>query len=70
MIRSDKDEWISRDVAERLAKDIPGARLIRLPGVARLVPEEAPDRLVEIILDFVGGPRAASSGETVAATTK
>jgi pimeloyl-ACP methyl ester carboxylesterase len=39
---------------ERLAEEIPGARLTRLPDVGRLVPEEAPEALVNLVLDFDG----------------
>jgi pimeloyl-ACP methyl ester carboxylesterase len=37
---------------ERLATDIPGARLVRLPDVGRLVPEESPETLVNLVLEF------------------
>lgn len=37
---------------ERLAQDIPGARLVRLPDVGRLVPEESPEALVKLVLEF------------------
>jgi pimeloyl-ACP methyl ester carboxylesterase len=37
---------------ERLAQDIPGARLVRLPDVGRLVPEESPEVLVKLVLEL------------------
>lgn len=68
VVRGDHDQWISRDVADRLESDIPGARLVRMAGVARLIPEEDPDKLAALLLDFVEGPPAAT-GERAAAPT-
>ena len=39
---------------ERLAEEIPGCRLARLPTVGRLVPEESPEALINLVLDFDG----------------
>jgi len=39
---------------ERLAEEIPGCRLVRLPAVGRLVPEESPETLINLVLDFDG----------------
>lgn len=52
VIRGDHDEWLSRDIANRLAADIPHAKLTRIAGVARLIPEESPDNLAEHLLEF------------------
>ena len=41
-----------RTTPERLAAEIPGSRLVKLPGVGRLVPEEAPEALLNFILEF------------------
>jgi haloalkane dehalogenase len=45
VIRGDHDEWVGRDIASRLAAEIPKATLTRVPAVARLIPEESPDYL-------------------------
>ncbi|AWN39231.1 alpha/beta hydrolase [Methylobacterium radiodurans] len=45
--------------AEPLAKRIPGARLLRLPGLGHMVPWVAGDRLAEAVADFL--PEAAST---------
>lgn len=50
VIRGDKDRWIERRIAERLAEEIKNSRLEVIPDVARLVPEEAPEYLTEQIL--------------------
>ena len=51
-----------RTAPERLAEEIPGCRLTRLPEVGRLVPEEAPEALINLVLDFDG---ATVSGNPV-----
>lgn len=57
IVWGDQDPFVGPRLADRLASTIPGSRLVRLPGVGRLVPEEAPDALASLILDFVGGKR-------------
>jgi pimeloyl-ACP methyl ester carboxylesterase len=47
------DPWIDRNIPARLVHAIPGLRLVRLPRVGRLVPEEAPEQLTQLILDHV-----------------
>jgi pimeloyl-ACP methyl ester carboxylesterase len=54
IVWGDQDPFVSPKLADRLAETIPGSRLIRLPGTGRLVPEEAPDTLTNLILEFVG----------------
>ena len=39
---------------KHIADTIPGSRLVRLPGTGRLVPEEAPETIASMILEFVG----------------
>jgi len=63
VIRGEKDGWVGGEVAERLEREIPEARIVRLPDVARLVPEEAPDELARLIVAFVS-PHAARAAET------
>jgi len=54
VIVGDHDHFVSPKVAERLSDTIPGSRLVRLPGIGRLIPEEAPDTLANLLLEFVG----------------
>lgn len=70
IIRGDHDEWLSRDVANRLAADIPRATLHRMAGVARLVPEESPDNLAEQLLEFIGSAGAVADSRSSASTIK
>jgi pimeloyl-ACP methyl ester carboxylesterase len=53
IIRGESDAWLDDTVAERLAAAIPESQLIRVPGVGRLIPEDAPEELTRLILDFV-----------------
>ena len=59
IIWGDEDKWVDGKVADRLANAIPDARLVRLAGVARLVPEENPEHLSELLLDFIKRRAAA-----------
>lgn len=70
VIRGDHDGWVSRDIASRLAAAIPKATLTRIPGVARLVPEEAPDYLAKLMLDFIREPDIVSAENSGSSTTK
>ena len=43
----------TRAAAERVAADVPGARIVRLPNVAHIVGLEVPDELAALILELV-----------------
>jgi len=49
----DEDTFVDGRIAEKLTSALPDGRLVRMPGVARLLPEENPDRLLELLLDFM-----------------
>jgi len=57
IVWAEKDHFLTprydgRTAPERLAEEIPGCKLTRLPDVGRLVPEEAPDVLTKLVLEF------------------
>lgn len=54
IVWGDQDPFVGPKLADTLADTVPGSRLVRLPGVGRLVPEEAPETLAGMILEFVG----------------
>ena len=54
IVWGDQDPWATPKFADRLSAAIPGSRLVHLPGVGRLVPEEAPETLVNLLLEFIG----------------
>ena len=59
IVWGDEDKWVDPKLADRLVNAIPDARLVRLAGVARLVPEESPEHLSELLLDFIKKRAAA-----------
>ena len=67
IVWGDQDPFVGPKLGDRLADTIPGSRLVRLPGTGRLVPEEAPETLANMILEFVGaaGMVRASDGTDV-----
>jgi pimeloyl-ACP methyl ester carboxylesterase len=54
IVWGDQDPWVDGKFPERLADVIPGSRLVRLPAVGRLVPEEVPETVVALLLEFIG----------------
>ena len=62
VIWGEKDPWVSAKVGEELASTIGGSRLVRLPTAGRLVPEDNPEILTNLLLDFIG---ARGAGGTV-----
>lgn len=61
------DKWLDARVAEKLAGALGNARVVRLPGVGRLAPEEAPDRVLELVRSV---PRPAHGEEGVLPTRR
>jgi pimeloyl-ACP methyl ester carboxylesterase len=53
---SAEDRFFPREHAERLASVIPGARLEWIEGARTFSPEDRPERLAELILDFARTP--------------
>jgi len=49
-----EDRFFKLRFAERLASDIPNARLVRIEDSLTFVPEDQPERLAEAINDFIG----------------
>lgn len=56
IVWGEEDTFVDPRMGDRLAGAIPGSRLVRVPGTGRLVPEEAPERLADLILEFTGVP--------------
>jgi pimeloyl-ACP methyl ester carboxylesterase len=59
VVWGDRDPWASPQIAEQLVNTIGGSRLVRLPTAGRLVPEDAPEMLANLVLDFVGARATA-----------
>ena len=52
VVRGEVDRWLDDGVAERLHLSIRDSRIVRLPGVGRLVPEEAPEMLAALVMEL------------------
>jgi len=50
------DEFITREHAEYLARQIPGARLVVFPGTGHFAPWEQPEAVNGALLDFLAAP--------------
>ncbi len=59
VIWGEEDHWIDSKIADKLINELPDSRLVRLAGVARLVPEENAEYLVELLLEFMRRRAAA-----------
>ncbi|HEX2721680.1 MAG TPA: alpha/beta hydrolase [Gemmatimonadaceae bacterium] len=53
IVWGEKDQWVNSKIAERLASALPDGRLVRVSAAGRLIPEESPERLSELLLDFM-----------------
>jgi len=53
IVWGEADEWVDAKMPDRLVNALPDGRLVRLPGIGRLVPEEAPEQMSELLLDFM-----------------
>ncbi|MEX2178430.1 MAG: alpha/beta hydrolase [Gemmatimonadaceae bacterium] len=62
VVWGDRDPWTASDAGDRLADTIGGSKLVHLPAAGRLVPEDVPETLSNLILDFIG---ARSNGGTI-----
>ncbi|MFC0449413.1 alpha/beta fold hydrolase [Rhodococcus jostii] len=53
------DEWLDRSFADDLASRIPGARAAFVPGAGHFLTEDAPDRVAQVLADFLAESRPA-----------
>jgi pimeloyl-ACP methyl ester carboxylesterase len=54
IVQSEHDEFIKREHAEYLARSIPNAAFIDLPGVSHFAPLQRPERFNSVMLAFLG----------------
>jgi pimeloyl-ACP methyl ester carboxylesterase len=54
IVHSEFDEFIKREHAEYLARNIPDAEFILLPGVSHFAPLQKPDEFNQTVLTFLG----------------
>ena len=65
IIRGEKDTWVGQEVSEQLRSGIPQSRVVTMPNVARLIPEEAPHDLAELVVAFVSPHSSRDGGEAL-----
>jgi pimeloyl-ACP methyl ester carboxylesterase len=53
VVIGDLDTSDTRAAADKLAAEVPGAQLVRLPDVAHIIGMEAPDRLASLIVEHL-----------------
>jgi pimeloyl-ACP methyl ester carboxylesterase len=53
VVWGDEDQWADSKTADRLVNALPDGRLVRLPGIGRLVPEENPEQMNSLLLEFM-----------------
>jgi pimeloyl-ACP methyl ester carboxylesterase len=54
IVHSEFDEFIKREHAEYLARSIPEAEFIDLPGVSHFAPLQRPEQFNSVMLAFLG----------------
>ncbi len=54
IVQSEHDEFIKRDHAEYLARSIPNAEFVELPGVSHFAPLQRPELFNQTMLTFLG----------------
>ncbi len=65
IVWGEADQWLDGGLPERLQEAIAGSTLVRLPGVGRLSPEEAPELLVQLLTQWL--PRTAAGAASAKA---
>jgi pimeloyl-ACP methyl ester carboxylesterase len=54
IVQSEHDEFIKREHADYLARSIPGAEFVFLPGVSHFAPLQRPEQFNAAMLAFLG----------------
>jgi pimeloyl-ACP methyl ester carboxylesterase len=65
VVRGEKDTWVGPEVAQRLVELITDCRVVSMPEIGRLIPEENPDELSELITSFVSPHVNKAATETM-----
>jgi pimeloyl-ACP methyl ester carboxylesterase len=61
-VLGERDEFIEREHAEYIARSIPGARFVLLPGVSHFAPLQRPEAFNREVLAFLREVQATSNG--------
>lgn len=52
LIRGDADAYLSREITEHLAKDIPNSRLVNVPAGGHFIQIDEPEKISQLLTDF------------------
>lgn len=60
IIRGDGDPYLGATISEKLHREIPGSRLVRIPTGGHFIQEDEPERIAQEVIGFFRGQHAAS----------
>lgn len=60
IVWGEAEAWLDGGVPERLQRSIRGSGLVRMADVGRLVPEESPEVLAQLLLEHIDAPEAGA----------
>ena len=60
IIRGDADRYLGAAISERLHREIPGSRLVRIATGGHFIQEDEPERIAQELITFFGGGHAAA----------
>ena len=66
VVRGEADRWLDPRLGERLANAIRDSRLVVIPEVARLLPEDDPEQTITLVLEAIAAAALAERGVTAA----
>ncbi|HZF67518.1 MAG TPA: alpha/beta hydrolase [Gemmatirosa sp.] len=66
VVWGEADRWLDAALPDRIVEALPGARLVRLPNLGRLVPEEDPERLSALIAQHAAAVDAREHAREIA----
>ena len=61
VIRGDSDPIVPSSALNRFRRDVPGARIVRIPRAGHLAGEEAPEAVNQALVEFLSAPTVAIS---------
>jgi pimeloyl-ACP methyl ester carboxylesterase len=60
IIRGDADRYLGAAISERLHREVPGSRLVRIATGGHFIQEDEPERIAQELITFFGGAHAAA----------
>jgi pimeloyl-ACP methyl ester carboxylesterase len=69
VVWGDQDRYLGAELAEPDPRLVPNARVAHLPDASHWVQVDRPDRVNELLLDFLADPRAVEPPVSVAVAT-